>query len=130
MSALDNPVWWFHQARRCTRRDDAFHAGDGFLYIAEIIGADAIKIGYSRSPASRLYQFGSRLKRPVRLLLTSPSSHEDEIILHARMAEHRHPDFPSHREIYPTRVLCNGWVPTHIRIPALRALRKSAQATA
>lgn len=116
----------FHSARETICQQDPFRDGDGFLYMAEIVGTDAIKIGYSTWPENRLRSFASHIKRKARLFFKTPSKQSDEMALHCRLRPHRHPDFPNAIEIYPRRVLCNAWIPTRVRIRALSALRNAA----
>lgn len=75
-------------------------AGEGFMYVAEIIGTDAIKIGFSLKPESRAVRFGTR----ARLLGYFPCSWAAERRFHRLHAAERHPAYPG-REIYPRSIL-------------------------
>lgn len=71
-------------------------AGEGFIYVAEITGTDAVKIGFSLAPERRL---GPK----VRLLGYFPASIKAERALHEHLRGKQHPDFES-REVYPRSV--------------------------
>lgn len=74
-------------------------AGEGFIYVAEVIGTDAVKIGFSLNPERRL---GPK----ARLLGYFPASIKAERALHVRLASHRHPDFGL--EVYPRSIFVHG----------------------
>lgn len=87
-------------ALRNTRRKDSIarmHAGDGFIYVAEIVGTDIIKIGFSLNPEKRVPKvdcraWGSR----ARLLGVIPGTWAQEKALHRALNGHR-----SRNEYYP-----------------------------
>ena len=81
-------------------------AGEGFMYVVEIIGTDAVKIGFSLTPERRAGNFGSR----ARLLGFFPCTYATERRFHRLHQDKRHPAFEG-REIYPKAILAEPLPP-------------------
>lgn len=75
-------------------------SGEGFIYVAAIPEADAVKIGHSLDPAKRVQAM------QLRLLGFFPATMRAERTLHKRLAEHRHPEFDG-REVYRRTALAH-----------------------
>jgi hypothetical protein len=74
---------WREGMKRCER-------GEGFIYLAEIIGADVVKIGYSLNPKTRIKQFWmhpSVQGHKARLLATCAGTIQQERAFHRRLRD-------------------------------------------
>lgn len=61
----------------------------GFVYFIEAVGAEAIKIGFSRNPAKRLRSMASGSPFPLRLLAVFPATQSAELVLHDELWAYR-----------------------------------------
>ena len=90
--------------------------GEGFLYVAELVGAGAVKIGFSLNPRARVAGLCSRKAREhFKLLAFVPATLELEQELHRRLVARRHPKFAERREFYPFDVLTSRMLPAALR---------------
>jgi hypothetical protein len=101
------------------RHNEAFrrmNAGEGFIYVAEIVGHDMVKIGFSLNPEFRVRGLTAFLP-PARLLTYTPGSVTAERQLHRTLAEHalRLRGSPRRCECYRRSILSHPAIPTELR---------------
>lgn len=97
-------VHWHAPADGLTRRQAArarIFAGEGFIYAAEVVGADTVKIGFSLDPGRRMKaMYVNGTHGGVRLLKFVPGSWSLEMQLHRDLREHE-----IGSELYPRAIL-------------------------
>lgn len=83
---------------------ERLNAGEGYMYVAEIIGTDRLKVGFSLDPANRVKSLSRNYQGPMRLLGQFPASYSAVRAFHARFsrlqAQHGFT-----REVYPRSAL-------------------------
>lgn len=89
------------------------HAGEGFIYVAQIVGSDMVKIGFSLDPAKRMkgiwcYRWGTK----ARLLAQIPATWAQEKALHRALDDG---SIYHTGEYYPSAVLFHDAIPTELR---------------
>ncbi|WP_296341548.1 GIY-YIG nuclease family protein [Reyranella sp.] len=89
-------------------------AGEGFLYVAAVTGADIIKIGFSLRPEARVKHLKGRFGVSATLETMTPGSHQQERHLHIDLREHHLPGYGC-REFYPRSVLSHPAIPDGLR---------------
>lgn len=114
-----DPDWRAHwlESRRRSTEDVRLHGG--LLYAAEVIGTDAIKIGFSRWPESRVQGLRKEYKVDVRMLAFAPGTPLEERHLHKILKPFRRREFGGW-EFYPRSVLLHDAVPPALRCPLSR----------
>lgn len=63
-------------------------AGEGFIYVAEVVGADILKIGFSLDPEARIKTVWPFTREPMRLMGFFPCSLLLEKKLHRLLRPH------------------------------------------
>lgn len=91
------------------------HAGEGFIYVAEMVGTDVVKIGFSLDPAKRMSSLGFFGK--ARLLAAVPGTWAQEKELHRTLCAARYGATPFN-EFYVRRVLTHEAIPEGLRSAA------------
>lgn len=92
-------------------------AGEGFIYVAEVIGQRRVKIGFSLNPRRRMKMLAYSLQNAVRLIATAPGTLEAEQALHARLSDRqivRRGAWPR-SEIYDLSILSHPALPEALR---------------
>jgi hypothetical protein len=84
---------------------------EGFIYLAEVVGRNAVKIGFSRNPEQRIDHLRRRFRRlhqdrriDLRLMGYFPADLRSEKDLHNLLARFRNREFKGH-ETYDISVL-------------------------
>lgn len=92
------------------------NAGEGFIYVAEIIDHDMVKIGFSLTPQARVKGLIAFLP-PARLLAFAPGSIREERRLHRELRTHalRLNGSPRPSEVYPRSILSHPAIPQALR---------------
>lgn len=90
--------------------------GEGFLYVAEVVGTDLIKIGFSLNPKNRIRTLGLRGRGKARLVASVRGTLHQEKTLHTKLRHARMPyaAFDS-REFYPRSVLEHPCIPASLK---------------
>lgn len=103
------------QAERHAAARARIRAGEGFIYLAEIVGLDLLKIGFSLCPENRIGQLFIEYHRhaPIRLLAKVPGTLSDEMRLHGALRPCRAPYYGD--ETYPLSILTHPAIPVGLR---------------
>lgn len=110
-----DPDWRAATSARLRRTRKRISAGDGNIYIARVVGTNAVKIGFALYPPARIGNLGAKYRRNFVMLKWTPGTHKDELRLHAALREHRHPRFPGCHEFYPRSILSHPAIPAELR---------------
>lgn len=103
------------------RQNEAYarmQAGEGYLYAAEIVKNDAIKIGFSLNPEKRVRLLRAYYSSAVRLLAFTPGSLAAERKLHTALRPHALIHHQGPCETYPRSILSHPAIPEALRSPA------------
>lgn len=91
--------------------------GDGFLYVAEVLGTDEIKIGHALDPERRMASIWSDHGKRCRLLRCMPAELSVERRLHRRLSRFlRRPLQGINLEFYPRSILSHDAIPEGLRL--------------
>jgi hypothetical protein len=88
-------------------------AGEGFLYVAEVVGTGIVKIGFSLDPESRIKTVSPFTQEPVRLMGFFPCSLLLEKKLHRLLRPHTSAKHGN--EFYPRSILTHEAIPEGLR---------------
>lgn len=84
-------------------------AGEGFIYLAECIRTNELKIGFSLDPKKRMPKAGCNTHRgPCRLLAQMPATISQERALHRQLGGGNY-------EFYPRSILSHPAIPERLR---------------
>lgn len=72
-------------------------AGEGFIYVAEVVDSDLLKVGFSLDPDDRIKQLRAAYGREFRLLGKIAASRKTELAFHRFLRGRAH----GYREFYP-----------------------------
>jgi hypothetical protein len=99
------------------RAVERMQAGEGFIYLAEIIDRDMVKIGFSLNPRRRMSHHHLREHGTPRLMATVPGTILQERQLHQALKAHQ--IAPRHgwraSEYYPISILIHSALPEAFR---------------
>ena len=90
-------------------------AGEGYLYVAEMLGTDVVKLGFSLNPKNRVrktWSFQFRGSTGPRLMAFTPYTFLQERALHRTLREHQ---IGSCGEFYPRSILTHEAIPEGLR---------------
>lgn len=104
-----NPVYRERRRISRTRALERIRAGEGFIYVAEVVGGSLIKIGFSLKPKARV----ATLARKCRLLATVAASLTQEKALHQTLK-----GLGRGGEYYPRSILSHPAIPAELRATA------------
>ncbi len=91
--------------------------GEGYLYTAEMVGTDVVKIGHSLNPEVRVRDIRLSNGVKAKLLAMIQAPVEDERALHQTLRGHCRIDLPGF-EFYPRTVLSHPALPDGLRVEA------------
>lgn len=87
--------------------------GEGFIYLAEVVGRRAVKIGFSLKPAERARKATPIRGGKVRLIAFVPGSIAVERALHKTLREYTIDSLGN--EFYPRSILSHPAIPEGLR---------------
>lgn len=102
-------------------------AGEGFVYVARVVGRPAIKIGFSLQPKRRMGPMSREFGVKVRLLAFMPGSINDERALHSALRDCPRPRVARNGEFYDLSAFDHEAFPAALR-PLPRKPAKKARA--
>jgi hypothetical protein len=126
LSAQDRAIArWRDPAYRAARAAShaksmaAIKAGAGFLYVAEVVGTDEVKIGHALNPKRRMKALKDDYFKECRLLKSTPGSLHEEMALHDTLCRFlgRKPRTLK-VEFYPRSILNHPAIPEELRVTA------------
>lgn len=92
-------------------------AGEGFLYLAEVVGTDEIKIGHALDPKARMAGLRADYFKICRLLKTMPGPLMMERALHYKLRRFLGRPLQGVKlEFYPRSVLSHPAIPEGLRL--------------
>lgn len=99
----------------CRATWQRIRAGEGFLYAAEAVGSDLIKLGFSVNPKQRMRSLHVQLPLGTqpRLLAFTPYTLQQEQALHKELIGLQ--ALRSYAELYPRSILSHPAIPQALR---------------
>lgn len=96
-------------------------AGEGFIYVARVIGKPIIKIGFSLTPERRVAALRRDYKAPSRLLVAVPGTIAQERAIHQSLRGFPRARMPRNIEFYHSSVLSCAELPEGLRVAIKKA---------